>query len=141
MHAYISMSIQWCPRAVDENAFFLHHTKKSMTAVADLKPFAETAIDRWCQTIQNQFTKIFFNSLNHQISTNDVLQIFNQIVRQTLSATVFFWWERFRWRLSRLDPSSKTGLLIYLLAFANSVPALSRLSLCYGGCDEMMVLL
>ena len=60
-----------------------------MTAVADLKPFAETAIDRWCQTIQNQITKIFFKSLNHQISTNDVLQIFNQIVRQTLSATVF----------------------------------------------------
>ena len=74
---------------MDENAFFLHHTKKSMTAVADLKPFDETAIDRWCHTIQNQITKIFFKSLNHQISTNYVLQIFNQIVRQTLTATVF----------------------------------------------------
>ena len=60
-----------------------------MTVVADLKPFAETAIDRWCQTIQNQITKIFFKSSNHKTSTDDVLQMFDQIVRQTLSATVF----------------------------------------------------
>ena len=110
-----------------------------MTAVVDLKPFAEASIERWCQTIQSQRPKIF-NDL--QIIIFSSIKFCKCLIRlfARLCVQQFFWWERFRWRLSRLDPSSKTGLLIYLLAFANSVPALSRLSLCYDGCDEMMVI-
>ena len=112
-----------------------------MTAVADLKPFAEASIERWCQTIQSQRPKNF-NDL--QIIIFSSIKFCKCLIRlfARLCVQQFFWWERFRWRLSRLDPSSKSGLLIYLLlAFANSVTASSRLSLCYGGCDKMIVLL
>ena len=102
-----------------------------MTAVVDLKPFAEASIERWCQTIQSQRPKIF-NDL--QIIIFSSIKLGKCLIRlfARLCVQQFFWWERFRWRLSRLDPSSKSGLLIYLLlAFANSVTASSRLSLCY----------